>query len=137
MFCDLRFPEREIFEEAYVMPKLFLKSNKVVHAAISPYHYIDHPNSLSTGTFSEQKLVVYERERYIEGLVSSKYPELCDEILSFQVRNNISVFYSAIYSNLPVRSSVYRQVRREVLRLLFPALCCKLVGKKSKLQLLE
>ncbi len=137
LFEGIRFPEGEIFEEAYVLPQLLLRSTRIVHAGISPYHYIVRANSLTTGKFSERKMTVYPREEYIKELVVSKYPALQTAFISFCVRNNLSVCYSAIKSTLPRSSEIYRRTKKEVCRYLRAGLVNPYLSIKTKMQLLD
>lgn len=137
VFVGICFPEGEIFEEAFVIPQLLLRTARIVHAGISPYHYIVRANSLTTREFSERKMTVYPREEYIKELVVSKYPALQSAYISFCVRNNLSVCYSAIRSSLPRSSEIYRRTKKEVRRYLWPGLTNPYLSIKTKFHLCD
>lgn len=51
IFGDIRFPKNKCFEDIFVMYRLFGEAQKIVKVDIAAYHYIRHPNSISS--FSE------------------------------------------------------------------------------------
>lgn len=52
---DIKFPPNTLFEDVYVMYKVFDKSNVIVDLSIKLYHYVQHENSISHNYFINPK----------------------------------------------------------------------------------
>lgn len=52
---DIKFPPNTLFEDVYVMYKVFDKSNVIVDVSAKLYHYVQHKNSISHNYFINPK----------------------------------------------------------------------------------
>lgn len=90
LFCNISFPQGEIFEDVSVMYKLILKCKHIVTLDKIMYHYQRRAGSLSYYPKVEQLLfywkVLVERKQYIDRI----YPDKADE-------TKVSLIKGAIY----------------------------------------
>ncbi len=134
---SIRFPENEIFEESFVIPQLILKSKKIRHVGINGYRYIRRENSITTKPFSESKLIVYERERFIKNNVLKKFPNLKNEYYAFVARNNKDLYISAILSANIIERDLYERVKKEFDDIFSKAIFCRNLSFKDKIKIIE
>lgn len=48
LFEHIKFPKNKYFEDIFIMYRLFAQAKKIVKTEIASYHYISHPNSISS-----------------------------------------------------------------------------------------
>lgn len=76
LFDDVKFPEGLIYEEGFVLPKIFLKCEKLVHLDEQLYYYYMNPNGTMGSGFSEKGLKSLDDWKEIHELTAPLYPEL-------------------------------------------------------------
>lgn len=76
LFEEIRFPEGFIYEEGYVLPKLFLKSNKLVHLDKNLYYYVKNKKGTMAQGLNENGLKSIDDWKEIHYLLYDKYPML-------------------------------------------------------------
>jgi glycosyltransferase involved in cell wall biosynthesis len=76
LFNDIRFPERKIFEDTFIMHKLIDAANKVVLSSECKYYYLRRESSITLSKFTLEQMdhldAYIERHDYI----SVRYPNL-------------------------------------------------------------
>lgn len=60
LFTDIRFPEEKLYEDVFVMYKLFLKSCKIIHIDSAKYYYLQRNGSILNSCFSIKKMDLIE-----------------------------------------------------------------------------
>ena len=134
---NVRFPEGEIFEEAYVIPQLLSRAGKVVHTGKASYHYYYGHESLATAPMTDRILAVFKREDYIRDYIGSRYRDLEDAVVSYEVRNNLGCMIGAEVSKNRMDPAVYEEVKRNFNRVFIPGLKNQYVSARDKLRLIE
>ncbi len=76
LFDGIRFPKGLIYEEGFVLPKIFMKCGKLVHLDEQLYYYYMNPNGTMGSGFSEKGLKSIDDWKEIHELVRDVYPEL-------------------------------------------------------------
>ena len=74
LFDEIRFPERKLSEDFYIMYKIFDKAQKVTYVAKSCYNYLQRKNSITKNKKINHDFAsaAYEQMIYLD----EKYPEL-------------------------------------------------------------
>lgn len=134
LFEGIEFPAGEIFEEAYVIPKLFKKSIGIVHCGIQSYNYINRQGSITRSGFNQKQLVVYKRIEYIKEMLGDKYK---DEIVCFEARQYIPIYMSAIMYRNNINSEEYDKIESSYKSIKLKAVVSKYVNIKLKLNVIE
>ena len=76
LFEEIRFPEGFIYEEGFVLPKLFLKSKKLIHIDKNLYYYAQNKNGTMSQGLNEKGLKSIDDWKDIHYLLYDKYPKL-------------------------------------------------------------
>ncbi len=76
LFDSVRFPEGLIYEEGFVLPKVFMKCRTLVHLDEQLYYYYMNPGGTMGSGFSEKGLKSIDDWKEIHALVADTYPEL-------------------------------------------------------------
>lgn len=134
LFKNVEFPSGEIFEEAYVIPKLFKKSKGIIHCGMQAYNYISRKGSITRSGFSDKQLVVYKRIDYIKALLGAKYK---DEIICFEARQYIPMYMSAIIYKKNISIETFKDIKKRYNSIVIKAISNKYVSIKLKLNIIE
>ena len=137
LWDGIRFPDGETFEEAAVIPLLFIRAKKIVHTGEIGYIYYQREGSINTLPFSEKKLIVYKRENDVRHYITEHFPNLKDAVDIFIVRQNIALMIGIELTNRDKKSELYKKVRKEFVNIMPAGLQSKELSIKKKLQIIE
>ena len=76
LFDTVRFPNGLIYEEGFVLPKIYMQCRKLVYLDARLYGYFRHPNSTMTSGFSDKGLKSLDDWKEIHELTAPVYPSL-------------------------------------------------------------
>jgi len=116
LFDDIRFPEGLIYEEGFVLPKVFMKCEKLVHLDAQMYYYYMNPNGTMGSGFSEKGLKSLDDWKEIHFLTKDRYPEL-KEATALRWIDKYITNYRKIQKNSDVDTNgIYRQKIMDTLK---------------------
>ena len=128
----IKFPEGEIFEEAFVMPHLFFKAGKVVHNNKLSYKYCMRQDSITHQGINKAKLAVYDRERYLQKLLKGRGMD--EELTCFILRENIDFYRRALRSYDSVDPRMMAVIEKEFYKYWRKALLNKYLSPADKVK---
>lgn len=134
LWNQVRFPEGEIFEEAYVIPQIFCKAPKIVHTGTIEYNYFIREGSYTQSVLDESCLAVYRREKYIQKLILEKHPSLKDAYDCFVVRMNTANMRKALLCAKDVDNILMEEVKKQYCSSKKNALTNQYLSKKEKME---
>ena len=137
LWKEIRFPEGEIFEEAYVIPKLFAKANIIVHTGKFLYNYYVRENSLTNSKFNKNKLIVYEREKYIKDFLLDKGSNFDREFECFCIRQNTALYMGTILSKATLDKETFKFVKNKFKQIFFKGLVNPYISIRDKIVMIE
>lgn len=137
LWNGIQFPENEIFEEAKVIPQLISRAEKIVHTGTAEYNYFSRQGSITSKPADERLLAIYRRERYIRDYVLSLYPDLEEEVLAFEIRNNMNAMMGAEMSRKEMKKDVYMEIQNQFNRIFIAGLKNQYITVKDKIKLVE
>lgn len=76
LFDKLRYPEGKISEDAFLIPVVISKANRVVYDSKPMYYYLRRENSITTSNFSYNDWDVVEAYENHLNMISEKFPNL-------------------------------------------------------------
>ncbi len=76
LFDKLRYPEGKISEDAFLIPVVVSKANRVVYDSKPMYYYLRRENSITTSNFSYNDWDVVEAYENHLNMISEKFPNL-------------------------------------------------------------
>lgn len=85
-----RFPANKTSEDAFLIPKILAKANRVVYDMKPKYYYVRHLGSITTSDFKESDWSVVEAYKEHLDVVKDKFPNLLEEA-------NFRYYWSYIY----------------------------------------
>lgn len=133
----VRFPEGQIFEEAYIIPNIMSKAKKIVHTGTVEYNYFTHETSCTAQPVDETKMVVYERERFIREFIAEKYPKLKDAVNCFEIRTNMGMMMGAELSKRRIDKNCYNTIKKEFEKVYKQGIFNRCISVKDKIKLIE
>lgn len=74
-----RFPANKTSEDAFLIPKILAKAERVVYDMEPKYYYVRHLGSITTSDFKESDWSVVDAYKEHLNVVKDKYPELLEE----------------------------------------------------------
>ncbi|MDU4862754.1 MAG: glycosyltransferase [Terrisporobacter othiniensis] len=79
---EIKFPKGRIYEDASILYKLYMNSNRVVYIESALYKYVRREGSITKSMFSDKRfdIVSMFEEKY--NYMSINYPEMCEKIKS-------------------------------------------------------
>ena len=115
LFEEIKFPVGITHEDAYTIPKIFLKANKIYMSSTPKYNYnYMRDDSITTKPFNEKNLDLVEAFITNKKIVTKVYPSLADV---FQYRiylAYIEVFKKIIISANYKQSSYYKELKNKI-----------------------
>ena len=79
LFEDEKFPEGKTSEDAFLIPKILLKANKVFYSSVPKYYYVRHEGSITTSNFAQNDWYVVEAYKSHFDYIKENYPEFIKE----------------------------------------------------------
>ncbi len=76
IFNNIRYPEGKTSEDAFVIVRLLMNTDRVVISSEQKYYYIHRSDSITTSRFTKTQFDVIEAYRINYDLVKTAYPEL-------------------------------------------------------------
>ncbi len=123
LFDGKRFPEGKISEDAFLIPKVLLKANKVVCSSDIKYYYIRHENSITTSNFFDKDWNVTEAYLNHLNTVKKHYPKLIKEAEFRYIWSYTYVLDKMIVSKNKVNKSDYDKalkfIRKNIFKIIF------------------
>lgn len=123
LFDGKRFPEGKISEDAFLIPKVLLKANKVVCSSDIKYYYIRHENSITTSNFFDKDWNVTEAYLNHLNTVKKHYPKLIKEAEFRHIWSYTYVLDKMIVSKDKVSKSDYDKalkfIRKNIFKIIF------------------
>lgn len=123
LFDGERFPEGKISEDAFLIPKVLLKANKVVCSSDIKYYYIRHENSITTSNFFDKDWNVTEAYLNHLNTVKKHYPKLIKEAEFRHIWSYTYVLDKMIVSKNKVSKSDYDKalkfIRKNIFKIIF------------------
>ena len=96
LFEGMEFPVGKKSEDWFLIPQLFLKSNKIIYDSNPKYYYVFREGSI-TQTNSKPNTDSIEATDFVLELVKKVYPDLVDEALSSCVCNKLGIATAYLY----------------------------------------
>jgi len=75
LFNDISFPDGYIYEEGFVLPKLFLKCSRLAYVDSTLYYYRVNPNGTISSGLTDKGLKSIDDWREIHFLLKERFPE--------------------------------------------------------------
>lgn len=88
-FAKIRFPYGRCNEDIFVVPKILINAEKIVHIGESKYYYFHRTDSRSAEHFHEKRMDLLAVSEEITEYVTEKYPDLKHEAESFYYKGII------------------------------------------------
>ena len=139
LWDGVSFPKGKYMEECCVIASLLLKAKKVTHTGNDGYQYYNHPNSITTQVFNEDRLVVYERERNLADIINQELPDAKNELGAFIVKQNMAMMYKAITARRlhQIDFTIYKTIKKEFQKTGIFALRNPFLSIKDKIKIIE
>lgn len=107
LFSNIKFMVGKAYEDAYIMPSLFMAAEKIYMSSEPKYYYLTtRPDSITTKTFNEKSLDMIKAFEYNRDLMSEKYPELYD-IFTYRIYLALINTFKKIIATDDYKSNVY------------------------------
>ena len=123
LFKGEHFPEGKISEDAFLIPKVLLKANKVVCSSDIKYYYIRHENSITTSNFFDKDWNVTEAYLNHLNTIKKHYPKLIKEAEFRYFWSYTYVLDKMIVSKNKVSKSDYDKalkfIRKNIFKIIF------------------
>lgn len=97
LFNQLQFPEGYIYEEGYILPKIFLRCKKLIHLDESLYIYVKNNNSITSRGWSDKKLKSLDDWKKMHFLIKEELPE-CGKLAAIKWIRKYMIWYYYIYN---------------------------------------
>lgn len=104
-----RFPANKTSEDAFLIPKILAKAERVVYDMEPKYYYVRHLGSITVSDFKESDWSVVEAYKEHLHVVKDNYPELLEEAKFRYFWSYIYVFDKMIKSKTKVRRQDYNR----------------------------
>ena len=95
LFDDIRFPEGLLYEDGYVSPKIFFKSEKLVHLDENLYYYRINDKSIMSQGLTQQSLKSIDDWREIHFLIKDQIPS-CSKQSAYRWLNKYLITYNEL-----------------------------------------
>lgn len=138
-----RFPANKTSEDAFLIPKILAKANRVVYDMAPKYFYVRHFGSITTSDFKESDWSVVEAYEEHLNVVKEKYPPLLEEAEFRYYWSYVYVLDKMIKSKGKVRKEDYNKafgfIKKNFRNIVFNryfstkrkvALCVLMISKK-------
>ncbi|MFA7205411.1 MAG: glycosyltransferase [Saccharofermentanales bacterium] len=135
LFKTTRFPVGKTNEDIYIISGIIHDAGKIVHIGESKYYYLQRPDSITSGKFSDKKLDLLDANRKVVEFVNSNYPDLRRKAESFQYKGII--FLSELMYNEQLKIKYpdsYRCVRRELNHNLLKILFNPFINRRKRIK---
>lgn len=110
LFENIKFPVGRIYEDASVLYKLYMNSNKVVFIDKALYKYIRREGSTTNRPFSDKRLdIVHMFNEKYEYMVKY-YPEMCDQIKSMYYDSLRNIIVDIVNEGTVIKN--YKSINR-------------------------
>lgn len=91
LFDDIRFPYGKIYEDSFVLPKLYYKCHRIAATPIILYYYVQNPNSTTKSALSIKNYDLvesyYEKIKFFENKdLNALLPEASRQIIDQYIR---------------------------------------------------
>lgn len=113
LFCEIRYPIGKLYEDAFVIHKLVHAAKCIVRIEKSLYVYRKRPNSITTSTFSIQRLDIITASLEAASFMQEHYPDL----LPWAESNILSACTDMVLAYAPTK--VYPHAERMLLQSLY------------------
>lgn len=119
LFEDIKFPKGRIYEDASILYKLYMKSNKVVFIDKALYNYIHREGSITRSRFSKKRFDIIEMYNEKYEFMCNNYPEMCEKIKSMYYESLRNIIIDIVIENSTTKNYKYirdvsRYIRREL-----------------------
>ncbi|ONI42805.1 hypothetical protein AN639_02285 [Candidatus Epulonipiscium fishelsonii] len=91
LFEKIKFPEGKIYEDQFIMYKLFNKCHKIGYINKRHYYYRDTPNSILNKSFSLNDLSLIDSTYNMIKFAQQNYPASSNYIIENYVRQNLVI----------------------------------------------
>ncbi len=93
LFENVQYPEGEINEDIVTIPKLLIKSKKIVHIGEPLYYYRVVLTGISKSPYSKKNSIVLNHIYYVEKIVKENFKNIEKEVNVFKGRYSYSHLY--------------------------------------------
>ena len=122
LFDNQAFPVGKIFEDTWIMPRIFCECNKISVIPESLYFHYINSNSIVTRDFDSKRMDLYYNSLDVVKYVSEIYPDLEKAGICKITHSCISTAMSLVKSKITYKEYekiVFGYVRRNIFKLLF------------------
>jgi glycosyltransferase involved in cell wall biosynthesis len=96
IISNIRFKEKQVYEDIYFDRNIFLKQITIVHQDTPYYNYLKVRSGNTNSVFNENRLVIFsELEEFIKVLKDEKLYDSCKKFEKFLLETIISIFWDA------------------------------------------
>lgn len=93
LFDNIHFVKGQLYEDAYVVPQLFLAAKKIFMSNEPKYYYVlKRPDSITTVIFNSNSYDMIEAFRFNRDLLKDKYPQLVPVFTYRMILSQFEVF---------------------------------------------
>lgn len=123
LFNEIKFPKGRIYEDASVLYKLYMKSNRIVFIDKPLYNYIRRVGSTTNRPFSQSRLDIVDMFKEKYDFMNDNYPEMCEKIKSMYYDSLRNIIVDIVnentveknYSSIKIVSKTIRKELKHIL----------------------
>ncbi len=110
LFEDIKFLVGKTYEDAYIVPSLFLKADKIFMSGKAVYHYvIDRQDSITNVSFSEKNFNMVDAFEFNRKKVCEKYPALFN-VFTYRIYYAYVMLFKKIIFSVDFKKNKYYNV---------------------------
>lgn len=121
-----KFPKNQVFEDTAITGKLLADSARISVIAKPIYYYNRRKKSITTTSFSKEKLDLIKSTQEVTGYITNKYPAL-----KKAAKRRQAFSYLATLSQLAETKKVDKKIKKEIMNNLKPIRRSVLVDKRT------
>lgn len=94
LFCDISFPKGKLYEDQFVVYKLFHLSQAVTYVDQEMYFYFNRADSIQNESFTIRKMDELEANLECVTFINSRYPQLNEAVTCKLVSSCFHIFFA-------------------------------------------
>lgn len=114
LFCSIRYPVGELYEDCGIIDQIIEKSSKIVYIPYAGYLYWVRQGSITHGRITQKHIRAIDNVRHLSNFILAEYPELEAVTRAFFLLNCMRLF-SAMVLN-PEYEEECSWLRKEIAR---------------------
>lgn len=136
MFDSIRFPEGKLHEDIFIMYKLLLNANYIIHIGSAKYNYRQRVGGITRNHYSHKKMDLLDAIEELELNILKKYPYLKKNVNAFCLVNVDIVIYQLMQTkqNKKIYLQDYKRAKNLFKRYGKNALFNNYISKQEKIK---